>query len=80
MTSQRTQGALNTVRGRIEQAVGRLTGNRRQEIAGKVHEAQGGAQQSIGNISDAVRKDRTSAPNDVIPLARDSVAGRPLTV
>jgi uncharacterized protein YjbJ (UPF0337 family) len=65
MTNQRSRGAVNTVRGRFEQAVGWLTGNRRQEMTGKVHEAQGSAQHSLGDLQDAVRKDRATGSNDV---------------
>ncbi len=65
MTSQRTQGAVNTVRGRIEQAVGWLTGNRRQELGGKVREAQGSAQHGLGDMQDAVHKDTAVNPKDV---------------
>jgi uncharacterized protein YjbJ (UPF0337 family) len=65
MTEQRSRGAVNTVRGRIEQAVGWLTGNRRQEMTGKVHEAQGSAQHGLGDLQDAVRKDPATQPHDV---------------
>jgi len=65
MTSQRSQGAINTVRGRIEQAVGWLTGNRRQEIGGKVREAQGSAQHGLGDVQDAIRKDTAPTSHDV---------------
>lgn len=64
MTNQRSRGAVNTVRGKIEQVVGWLTGNRRQEMTGKVHEAQGSAQHGLGDLQDAVSKDRDH-PHDV---------------
>jgi uncharacterized protein YjbJ (UPF0337 family) len=67
MTSQRTQGAVNTVRGKLEQAAGWLTGNRRQELGGKVREAQGSAQHGLGDIQDAVNKDTAAKRQDVRP-------------
>ena len=42
------KGALNTIKGGLRQAWGRLTGNRRHEFGGKVDEVKGRAQTELG--------------------------------
>lgn len=58
MTNEHTKGAISKARGRIEEAVGKLTGDRREEARGKVRQVQGEAQEGLGDVQDAVRKDR----------------------
>ena len=58
MTDQRTKGTINKVQGSIEEAVGKVTGDRREEAKGKIRQVQGDAQRGIGDVQDAVRKDR----------------------
>lgn len=44
------KGVLNTVKGTVRQAWGRLTGNRRHEFGGKVDELKGRAQVGLGKF------------------------------
>jgi uncharacterized protein YjbJ (UPF0337 family) len=63
MTDQRTKGTISKAQGKIEEAVGKLTGNRREEAKGKIRQVQGGAQRGLGDAQDAVRKDRGRTPS-----------------
>ena len=55
MADQHLRGTLLKVRGRIEQGLGRLTGNRRRRAGGIAHQVEGSARQGVGGIPDAVR-------------------------
>jgi uncharacterized protein YjbJ (UPF0337 family) len=44
------KGVLNTVKGTVRQAWGKLTGNRRHEFGGKVDELKGRAQVGLGKF------------------------------
>ena len=44
------KGVLNTVKGTVRQAWGRLTGNRRHQFGGKVDELKGRAQVGLGKF------------------------------
>jgi uncharacterized protein YjbJ (UPF0337 family) len=56
MTDLRAKGATNKAKGQVEEGLGKLTGDRREEAKGKVKQVQGSAQQSLGDIQDAVRR------------------------
>lgn len=56
MTDEHTKGAVSKVQGKVEEGLGKLTGNRQQEVKGKARQVQGGAQEGLGDIQDAVRK------------------------
>jgi uncharacterized protein YjbJ (UPF0337 family) len=53
MTDLRAKGATNKAKGQVEEGLGKLTGDRRQETKGKVKQVQGSAQQSVADIKDA---------------------------
>ena len=57
MKDQRTQGTINKARGTVEAAIGKATGDPVEEALGHARKAQGGAQQGIGDIAAAARKD-----------------------
>jgi uncharacterized protein YjbJ (UPF0337 family) len=44
------KGVLNTVKGTVRQAWGRITGNRRHEFGGKIDELKGRAQVGLGKF------------------------------
>ena len=44
------KGVLNTVKGTVRQAWGKLTGNRRHQFGGKVDELKGRAQVGLGKL------------------------------
>jgi uncharacterized protein YjbJ (UPF0337 family) len=56
MTDQHTKGAINKAQGEVEEGLGKLTGDRRQQAKGKARQVQGSAQQGLGHIQDAVRR------------------------
>jgi uncharacterized protein YjbJ (UPF0337 family) len=56
MTDLRAKGATNKAKGQVEEGLGKLTGDRRQQAKGKVKQVQGSAQQSLADIQDADRR------------------------
>ncbi|MCJ7712357.1 MAG: CsbD family protein [Chloroflexi bacterium] len=57
MADQHVKGAVSTVKGTVNEGVGKLTGDRKQEAKGKVQKVQGKAQDGLGDVQDAVHKD-----------------------
>jgi len=55
MTDEHTKGAISKVTGRVEEALGKLTGNKEQELHGTVRQVQGAGQEALGDIQDVVR-------------------------
>jgi uncharacterized protein YjbJ (UPF0337 family) len=56
MTDLRAKGAANKVTGGVQEGLGKLTGDRREEVKGKLKQAEGSAQQGLGDIKDASRQ------------------------
>jgi uncharacterized protein YjbJ (UPF0337 family) len=56
MTDLRAAGATNKAKGQIEEGLGKLTGNKRQETKGKVAQVEGSAQQALADIQDSGRQ------------------------
>ncbi len=50
----RVEGAGNEVKGRVEQGIGGVTGNREQQTQGGVDEAKGNIQQGLGDLKDKI--------------------------
>lgn len=65
MTDEHTKGAISKATGKVEEGLGKLTGNQEQELHGKVKQVQGTGQEAMGDIQDAVRgpkdKDKNKA-------------------
>jgi uncharacterized protein YjbJ (UPF0337 family) len=59
MTDQRAKGDFNKVRGKLEEGLGKLTGDRKEQAKGKARQVQGSAQQGLGDIQDAVRRPKS---------------------
>ena len=57
------KGVFNTVKGTVRQAWGRITGNRRHEIGGKIDELKGRAQVGLGKYEPLPGKDPLAAEN-----------------
>ena len=55
MTDEHAKGDVSMVKGKVQEGLGRLTGNRQQQVRGKVKQVQGRAQEKLGDIQDAVR-------------------------
>ncbi len=51
-TQDRAEGLGNEVKGRVEQGVGGVTGDRGQQTQGAVDEGKGNIQQGIGDLKD----------------------------
>lgn len=47
-------GKIDQAKGRVKQAVGDLTGDKRLRTEGKVDEAKGKVQETVGNVRHAV--------------------------
>ena len=58
MTDEHTKGAISKVQGKLEEGLGKLTGNRQQRAKGKARQVKGVAQEGLGDIQDSVRKPR----------------------
>ena len=57
MADQHVKGAVNTVKGTVNEGVGGLTGDTKLEAKGKVQKVQGKVQGKLGDVQDAVRED-----------------------
>jgi uncharacterized protein YjbJ (UPF0337 family) len=55
MTDEHTKGTISKVTGKVEEALGKLTGNKKQELHGTARQVQGSGQEALGDIQDAVR-------------------------
>ena len=55
MTDEHTKGAISKVTGEVEEGLGKLTGNKEQELHGKAKQVQGAGQEALGDIQDVVR-------------------------
>jgi len=56
MTEEHIKGMFSKARGKLEEGVGRLTGNEQAQLRGKARQAQGSAQSRLGDLQDIVRK------------------------
>jgi uncharacterized protein YjbJ (UPF0337 family) len=55
MAEDRTKGALNKTKGVIKENVGKATGDRSTELAGKADQAKGTVQGKIGEAKEKIR-------------------------
>ena len=55
----RVQGAIDQTKGRIKEAVGKLTGDEKLRAEGKIDTAKGKIQNAIGGLKDALRGKRS---------------------
>lgn len=56
MTDEQTKGAISKVQGKLEETLGALTGDRREQVQGKVRQVKGDAQTRLGGVKDKVRR------------------------
>jgi len=56
MTDEHTKGAMSTAQGKVEEALGKMTGDKEEQAHGKAKQAQGHAQKVLGDVQDAVRE------------------------
>jgi uncharacterized protein YjbJ (UPF0337 family) len=55
-TSDKIKGVANEAVGNVKQGVGKATGNEELQVKGAVQEKKGEAQQTVGDVKDAVKK------------------------
>ena len=58
MADQHAKGAVSTVKGTVNEGVGKLTGDKKLETKGKVQKVQGKAQDGLGDVQDAAQQGR----------------------
>jgi uncharacterized protein YjbJ (UPF0337 family) len=56
MTDEHAKGTVSEAQGKVEEGLGTLTGNRRQEATGKARQLKGAGQKALGDVQDAVQK------------------------
>ena len=63
MSDEHTKGAISTAEGKVEEGLGKLTGDKEAQVHGKAKQAQGAAQKGLGDVQDAIRgpKDKSKA-------------------
>lgn len=67
MDKNRVTGTINEVVGSTKRQAGKMTGNKRTEVAGAAQELKGKVQKTVGKVKDAARdaQDNASAPRRV---------------
>ncbi|MFL9989369.1 CsbD family protein [Paraburkholderia sediminicola] len=61
MNKDQIKGTAEKVKGKVNEAIGRATGDRKQEVKGDVQQAAGEARKKTGDVKEAV-KDATRKP------------------
>ena len=56
MTDEHVKGTLSKAQRKVEEGLGKVTGNKQEQARGKARQVQGDAQKGLGDIQDAVRK------------------------
>jgi uncharacterized protein YjbJ (UPF0337 family) len=56
MNKDQVKGTAEKVKGKVNEAIGRTTGNTKQEIKGNVQQAAGQARKNLGDLKEAVKK------------------------
>ena len=54
MGDDQVKGTITGVQGKVEETVGKLTGDKETELHGKAKQVQGEAQKTLGNVKDAL--------------------------
>lgn len=61
MDKEHAKGAADKVSGATKEAAGKMTGNKKLEVEGKIDKAKGEARDVIGDVKDAAK--RADKPN-----------------
>lgn len=56
MDKDRVEGSAKNIKGKIKEGVGKVTGDTKTEAEGKMDQAEGKAQNTIGGIKDKARE------------------------
>jgi uncharacterized protein YjbJ (UPF0337 family) len=82
MNSDRTEGAARNVGGKIEEGIGRATGDLKNQVEGKMQQAAGAAQELYGQAREGVGEAATVARRKAAGLEetiRETIETRPYT-
>lgn len=69
MSGNQFEGAARTMAGRVEDAVGGLTGDTATQVRGKARQAAGQAQSAMGDAAESVRDFASEQPLGAVLLA-----------
>jgi uncharacterized protein YjbJ (UPF0337 family) len=69
MSGNQIEGNVRNVAGRVEEAIGDLTGDTAAKVRGKVRQAAGEAQSAVGDAAESVRDFATEQPMGAVLLA-----------
>ena len=58
MDKDRTEGALDKMKGAVKDTVGKLTGDNKMQAEGKTDKVSGNVQNTVGGIKDTLRGDK----------------------
>ena len=56
MNNENVKGAVETTGGKIKEAAGRITGNRKLENEGNLDQVKGAVHSAVGDAKDSVKK------------------------
>lgn len=70
MTDQRIEGAVDQIEGKVQNGFGRLTGDTRAQVEGKLKQAKGQALDAYGRVIDGLDGLVEKAPADLREPAR----------
>jgi uncharacterized protein YjbJ (UPF0337 family) len=62
MNKDRVKGTAEKVKGKVNETIGRATGDRKQEVKGDVQQAVGEARKKAGDVEEAVKDATTQKP------------------
>jgi len=56
MSDEHVKGTLSKTQGKVEEGLGKVTGNKQEQVRGKGRQVQGSAQKGLGDVQGAIRK------------------------
>ncbi|MCG5076561.1 CsbD family protein [Paraburkholderia tagetis] len=56
MNKDQVNGTAEKVKGKVNEAIGRATGNTKQEVKGDLQQAAGQARKNLGDVMEVVKK------------------------
>ena len=59
MTDEHTKGTITGIKGKLEETVGKATGDKEQETHGSAKQVQGDAQKALDEVQTAVRRPKS---------------------
>jgi uncharacterized protein YjbJ (UPF0337 family) len=62
MNKDQVKGTAEKVKGKVNETIGRATGDRKQEVKGGVQQAVGEARKKAGDVEEAVKDTTTQKP------------------